>query len=727
MLSSSKRSSCMIVAWVLMFFTLFMLSTRYAAADEGMWMPHQMKELNLATRGLEMDPGELYKEDGTGIMNAVVRVGMGGTGAFVSRDGLILTNHHVAFGAIQRASDKDHDYIARGFLAQTRDREIPAQGYQIRVLLGYEDVTEKVLTQLKPYRTPIARYKALDRLEKKMTSEVEKQGRDIIGDFKPMYNGNKYYLFKFKRLWDVRIVYAPPQAIGNFGGETDNWMWPRHTGDFTFLRAYVSKNNQGVPYSPENVPYRPTSFLKVSIDGIEEGDFTFSMGYPGTTRRSYTFSEFQEEIENMKDQINSRIELIAFLEKAGETDRDIQIKYASQIRSLQNGSKNRQAKLEGFQKHSIPEKKKIFDEKSMEWIKQQPEGQKKYGNILIEIENFLQRNKDFFQGKQRTEDLVGITFGPVLLTQAHLVVRTVEERQKPDSQREKGFQDKDLINIQTRIEVAERSYHLDTEKAYFKFFLKKMLNQDKSLWQKALVPVLEKVPGEIDQYADQLYASTILTNPAKRLELIRLKPGALLALRDPLIRLAIDLEKELKVSREKEKALEQERSDLKRAYLAALLERAQGKIAPDANGTIRFTYGPVKSYCPRDGVTFLAQTTLKGIMEKETGSLPFIVPEKLKQLWQVRDFGRYMDKNLGDVATCFMNTTCVTGGSSGSPVMNARGEMIGISFDMVYESVVGDYFIVPEFQRVINVDLRYVMYITDKFAGARHLLEEMGI
>jgi len=711
--------------WLLIVFVLFF--TWFGSADEGMWMPHQMKELNLHAQGLKMDPGNLYKEDGTGIMNAVVRIGRGGSGAFVSGKGLILTNHHVAFGVIQRASDKEHDYITNGFLARNTAEEIPANGTYVNVLLGYRDVTPMVLKQLKPRMTPEQRYKALEKIEKELVARAEKQGKDLYCMFKSMYSGNKYYLYTFKRLWDVRLVYAPPQAIGAYGGDVDNWMWPRHTCDFTFLRAYVSKDNEGVSYSPDNVPYQPKSFLKISLEGVKEDDFTFMMGYPNRTRRNYTVSEFQYEIEDMEQTVETYKSRIDFFEKAGKDDRGIEIKYASVVKGLNNGLKNRIAKLEGFQKHSILEKKKKFEEKLMQWVEQDPRRREKYGNMLTEIRDFMKANIDFYRKKERTDDLVSTRRGPALLTQAHLIYRTVEERQKPDLQRETGFQERDLQDIRVRIEVAERSYHLETDKAFLKYWLEQLRGQDKSTWPRALLPVLEKGPGEINRYVDELYASTILTDPQKRLQLIELKPGDLLKRNDPMIKLAAELEKELKVLREKEKILDQQRQDLKMVYMAALLEMNQGKIAPDANATIRFTSGPVKGYHPRDGVLYLAQTTLTGVMEKETGTFPFEVPGKLKELYQDRDFGRYTDKNLNNIATCFINTTNVTGGNSGSPALNANGEMVGIVFDMVYESVIGDYYIIPEFQRVINVDIRYVLFITEKFSGAGYLLEEMGL
>ncbi|NIM11394.1 MAG: hypothetical protein GTO45_05320 [Candidatus Aminicenantes bacterium] len=694
--------------------------------DEGMWMPHQMKELDLAARGLKMDPGGLYKTDGTGLMSAVVYLG-GGTAAFVSAEGLILTNHHVAFGAIQRASDKEHDYITHGFLAKTKAEEIPARGYIADVLLGYEDVTAEFLKRLKPSMSPEKRYKTIDRLKKRLIARAEKKSKDTRCYLKPMYSGNRYYLFKFKRLRDIRVVYAPPQSIGNYGGDIDNWMWPRHTCDFSFLRAYVSRDNVGAAYSSDNVPYHPTSFFKISLEGVKPGDFTFVMGYPGRTNRNDTSAELQADIDDMRQRIELYRDLIRFYEKAGENNRGVQIKYASLIKGLNNGLKNRTGMLEGLEKQGILEKKKTFEKKWMQWVEQEPARKKKYGNILTEIDNFIQQNADFYRKDQRLSILVGRRRGQALLRQAHLVYRIVEERQKPDIKRESGFQERDMFRLKTRVELAERRYDPEVDKAYFKYRLKKLLKQPRSQCPKALIHVLEKGPEGIDKHVDGLYAATILKDPKRRLELIQLKPAARLKLNDPFINLAADLEKELNVSREKKKILDQQKSDLKKVYMASLLEMHKGKIAPDANSSIRFTYGPVKEYHPRDAVTYLPITTLKGVMQKETGKYPFEVPEKLKKLYQARDFGQYMDKNLEDIPTCFLNTTNVTGGNSGSPTLNANGEQVGIVFDMTYESVIGDYYIIPVLQRTISVDIRYVLFITDKFANAHHLLKEMKI
>ncbi len=705
---------------------LILVFAGHGFPDEGMWMPHQMTDLDLAARGLQMDPGDLYKTDGTGLMSAVVYLG-GGTGSFVSGEGLILTNHHVAFGAIQRASDKEHDYITQGFLAETKTAEIPAGGYIADVLLGYEDVTAAFLKRLKPGMSPEKKYKTIDDIKKRLIAGAEKKSKDTRCYIKTMYSGNRYYLFKFKRLLDIRLVYAPPQSLGSYGGEVDNWMWPRHTCDFSFFRAYVSRDNTGAAYSPDNVPYQPKSFLTISREGVKPGDFTFSMGYPGSTNRNDTSAELQAGMDDMKEQIELYRDLIRFFEEAGENDRGVQIKYASMLKGLNNGFKNRTGMLEGLKKQGILKKKTGVETKWMQWVEQETARKKKYGNILTGIENFIREHVDFYRKDQRLSELVSRRRGPALLTQAHLVYRMVEERQKPDIKRESGFQERDMFRLKTRIELAERRFDPEVDKAYLAFRLKKLAKQPAAQWPKALIHVLEKGPEGIAAYVDGLYAGTILKDPKKRLELVNMKPGALLKLNDPFITLAADLEKELKANREKEKSLDQQWSDLKKVYMASLLEMHGGKIAPDANSSIRFTYGPVKGYHPRDAVTYLPITTLKGVMQKETGEYPFEVPEKLKQLYRARDFGQYMDGSLEDIPTCFINTTNVTGGSSGSPTLNARGEQVGIVFDMTYESVIGDYYIIPELQRTINVDVRYILFITDKFSGARHLLKEMKI
>jgi hypothetical protein len=698
-----------------------------SSADEGMWMPHQMKDLRLQEQGLLMNPADLYKKDGTGIMSAIVHLG-GGTGEFVSSDGLILTNHHVAFGALQRSATKEKDTIRDGFIAWTKKEEIPARGYIADVLLGYEEVTAKIVSGIKPEMTYRAQYEVIDKAKKKLIAEAEKAGKDIRVRVSSMYSGNAYYMFRFKRIKDIRIAYAPPRDLGNFGGDIDNWMWPRHTCDFAFLRAYVSKENEGVDYSTENVPYKPKSFLKISIDGFKDGDFSFVMGYPGRTYRNYTLDELRFDLKNMKKRMELYKDIIAFFENAGKENREIEIKYASIIKGLNNGLKNYQGKFEGIDKIDLIGIKKDQEKHYMEWAKKDPAREKKYGESIAEISAFMDKYAKYYTKNNILGQTVSSYFGSALLSQAYTIYRTVEEREKPDMERESAYQERNIPRIKMQIQLAERGYHLGTDRAFLKHQLKKLLASPKDEIPNALKDLIAKQSEDaVDTFVDGLYDNTILSDPKKRLELVDSTLEQLMDLGDPLFRLAAELETEMKGLREESKALGQERLNLKKILLAGLMEQKEGRIAPDANSTIRFTYGFIDGYIPRDAVYYTSQTTLGGVVEKDTGEFPFHVPAKLKEIYKTKNFGRYADTKLEDVPACFLNTTSVTGGNSGSPTLNAKGEQIGIIFDMTYESVTADYYEIPELQRTISVDIRFVLFVTEKFSGAKHIIEELGL
>lgn len=705
---------------------LFIGVASRSLADGGMWMPHQMKDLNLKDLGLKMNPDDLYKKDGTGLMSAVIYLD-GGTGGFVSREGLILTNHHVAFGALQRASTEKKDRIKNGFIAWGKGEEISAKGYTADVLLGYEKVTDEVLSSISPQMTYMEKYNAIDRAKKKLIARAEKEGKDIRCTVAGMYSGNEYYLFRFKRIKDIRLVYAPPQDLGTFGGDIDNWMWPRHTCDFAFLRAYVSEDNVGVDFSPDNVPYKPKSVLKISLDGFKEGDFTFVMGYPGRTYRNYTLSELQFDMDTLLKRMEIYKDTIAFFEKAGEESRKIQIKYARLITGLNNSLKNYQGKIEGIGKISVVDRKKSQEKDFLEWVNKDRERQKKCGEILGKVKSFMQKYSVYYWKNNLLSGLVNSYLGAAVLAQGYKVWRTAEERQKPDMEREPSYQERNLPYIKMRIQLAEKGYDLKTDRSFLKYTLKKLFDYPEDQVPAAFREIIGKHSEKaVDDYVDHLYDKTSLADPKKRLELLDKKPVELMKLNDPILNLAAELEKEMKVLREEKKALDQERLEMKKVYVDSLMKLKEGRIAPDANSTIRFTYGFVEGYYPKDAVYYLPQTALKGVIEKDTGKFPFHVPEKLKELYEEKDFGPYIDKKLKDIPACFLNTTNVTGGNSGSPTLNAKGEQVGIIFDMTYESVIGDYYIVPELQRTISVDIRYVLFITDKFSGAKHIIKELG-
>jgi hypothetical protein len=705
-------------------FTMILTLAIGLSADDGMWMPHQMKDLNLQSQGLQMNPADLYKADGTGLMSAVVNLG-GGTGEFISPSGLILTNHHVAFGALQRAADKDHDYITDGFLAHSRAEEIQAPGYVADVLLRYEEITQEVHARLKKNLKPYDKHQQLETIQKEIVKRAESKGKDLYCTIRSMYSGNQYYLYTFKRLKDVRLVYAPPLSIGNFGGEVDNWMWPRHTGDFTYLRAYVSRDNLGTDYSPDNVPYQPKSFLTISLEGVKTGDFSFIMGYPGRTYRSYTAAQFEDSIEDLRKRLGQLRDTIAFFEKAGQNDRGIQIKYAGLIKGLNNGLKNATGKLEGFSSRRITDLKRQEEESFVAGIKDEAT-RLRARKLLADIAGFASQNKRFAERYELINNLKSPRSGSALLAQAVTLFKGAMQLQKADQKREPGFQDRDLPQLRQRIKLAERSYDFNTDKAYLKYILGQNIGKTDLILPPSLKEALAAGPQAIDKLVDEAFASTILADADKRLALLKQKPEQLLKTGDTLIKIASEIEAISQEFDKTGKAMDQEFSDLRQAYLAIVLQE-QKMMAPDANSTIRFTSGIIDGYSPKDALFYGPKTSLRGVMEKEQAEYPFSVPQKLKELYAQKNFGPYMDNELGDISPCFLNTTNVTGGNSGSPTLNARGEQTGIIFDMTYESVTGDYHIIPELQRTISVDIRYVLFITEKFSGAGYLLKEMVI
>lgn len=468
--------------------------------------------------------------------------------------------------------------------------------------------------------------------------------------------------------------------------------------------------------------------MKISLDGFKEKDFTFVIGYPGRTYRNYTLAEVEFDMDVLSSRMENFKDIIAFHENAGKNSRDIQIKYASKIKGLNNSVKNYQGKLEGMGKVSLIEKKKKDEKQYLDWVHKQSQEHTGYNQIISQIKEYMEKYAKFYWKNAQLSELVSSYSGSTLLSQGYTIYRTAEERQKPDMKREPSYQERNLPYIKMRIQLAERGYDFETDKAFLKHQLRKLQDYPEERIPIALKDLIRKHSAEaIDEFGDKLFEGTVLADSKKRLELIEMKPQELLKLGDPILNFAAELEKEMKVLREESKILGQEHQDLKKVYLEAVLEKNKGRIAPDANSTIRFTYGFVEGYSPRDAVYYLPQTTLRGVIEKDRGRFPFRVPKKLKELYQNKDFGLYIDKKLNDVPVCFLNTTNVTGGNSGSPVLNAKGEQIGIVFDMTYESVIGDYYVIPEFQRTISVDIRYVLFITEKFSGATYILKELEL
>lgn len=714
------------ITLIIIVLTVLLLNS-ILTADEGMWMPHQMQELQLDKLGLKMNPADLYKEDGFGLMNAIVNLG-GGTGTFVSKEGLILTNHHVAFSTIQQASDANNDYLKNGFIAWDKKEELPAIGKYADVLISYEEITEKIISKIHPDMSLEEKWQTLDKEQKKIIKAMEAESPDTRIKIAATFNGKDYFLYKFKRLRDIRIVYAPPLDIGNFGGEIDNWMWPRHTADFTFLRAYISPDNVGRPYHEDNVPFQPEVNLKTSLNGFQEGDFTFLMGYPGKTYRNETVAEFKYAIDLMNQRIDKYQKNIDFYESYTNGNRETKLKYASKLKSLHNSLKNYKGKLEGFEQKNILGIKNTDEESLHVWIKSTPEKSEMYEAVFDEMEAVIEEKMVLQKKMDLLTDWVSRYFGSNMLYIAYQIFRTVDEKEKPDMERDAKYQERNYNLITNRVILADRSFDLQTDQA----FLQKSILNLQNLPSEELPDALEKMLSRADdttspEYVSDLYKRSTLIDPDTRKAALDMDLKELLSLNDPFIQIARDIEQDLSTMREQKKLLDLKKDYVSQSFAEIILAYRQGRIAPDANSTIRFTYGYIRGYSPKDGVYFKPQTSLSGVIEKDQGKYPFNVPEKLKALYLEKDYGIYADEKLQSIPVCFLNTTNVTGGNSGSPTLDANGDLVGIIFDMTYESIIGDYYIIPELQRTISVDVRYVLFITEKVAGATHIIKELNL
>jgi len=715
------------------FFVVFLWGFLFLAsqAEEGMWLLDSVDRLpidSLKALGLKLDPEEIYNPKGGGIADAVVRVG-GGTGSFVSPKGLIITNHHVAFTAVQRQSIPEHNYLKAGFYAQTREQELPAIGYDVYVTKSFENVSQKVLSRVNEKMSGLERYEAIEKISKKIIREAEKD-KDVKCKVVSMYGGSQYYLFTYFKIRDVRLTYVPPSSIGDYGGEIDNWMWPRHAGDFAFLRAYVAPDGKSADYSKENVPYDSKIYLKLSSSGIKDGDFVMLIGFPGTTKRyESSFSIDKMVNHDYPKDIKTRQEVISILEKASEEDSLVAIKLSSRIKGLNNYLKKNQGMLEGF-KRALILQKKIEEEKSLtEFLDENPKLKKKYRHVLPELDSLFNEYKKF-QGKEFIIDWM--TFRCDFLDFASTIYKLSLEKKKKDDVREPGYQDRDTLEIKEKLEDAQVNLVPSADREVFLYFFKKALQLPSGLKIGAIEKIFDERKDQnkntiLKKFVDNLYQKTQLGSLEKRLKMFGMSREELERLNDPFIDFASQLEVEREELRRKKKELSGTLTRLEPKLIQAYAGWKKKKLYPDANRTMRFNYGKVEGYIPQDAVSFRHITTLTGVIEKDTGQEPFDVPEELEEVYSKKDFGSYFDELIGDVPVNFLSTNDITNGNSGSPVMNGKGELVGLAFDGNYESISADYLFEPELTRAINVDVRYALFLLDKVYHAEGLLKELSI
>lgn len=692
-----------------------------AHADEGMWMPTQLSELAKPMRaaGFRGDPRALADVTAPPL-SAVVKVG-GGTGAFVSGDGLLLTNHHVAYGVIQYNSSPERDIIEGGFIAEGRGDERPSNpDFRVLVTIGFDKVTDEVLADARG-TTGRAYFDAVDAASKRIVAECEQAG-NVRCSVANMYYGTDFYRITQLELRDVRLVYAPPRAIGNYGDEIDNFMWPRHSGDFTLLRAYVGRDGKPADYSADNVPYQPPAHLQVAREGLQAGDYAMLAGYPGTTFRHRTAAEFATQVEaTLPQRVAVFDAMIDAVEAAGADDPDVRTRYASQLQSLKNNRKRAAGELEGLQR-SRAVAQRGADEAAMLAATTGDDSA-----AIAELQAILAD-----AGKQGERDLLlGLVASQTQLMRSALLLERLRiESAKPDAMRESGYQQRDQALLEGVLRQVQRRYAPEAEKA----LLTVLLGRYQQLPEAQRVPAFDaafgRTPEELSRVLDRVYGATTLGDEAARLSRFAaaregraMADDPLLAFAAPLVAAQLDLE-------DARKTREGELLRLRPAYMHALFDwrASQGRaVYPDANGTLRISYGRVEALSPRDAVAFSPVTTVAGIAEKHTGQAPFDAPAPLLAAIAAGDFAGTADSALKTQPVNFLTNLDTTGGNSGSPVLDARGQVVGLNFDSNWESVSASWWFDPRTKRAIHVDMRYMRWLMAKVYPAPALLEEMGL
>ena len=692
-----------------------------AHADEGMWMPTQLPELAapMQAAGFEGDPAGLADVTAPPL-SAVVRAG-GGTGSFVSADGLLLTNHHVAMGVIQYNSTPEDNIIDNGFIANGREQERPANpDFRVLVTTAFDKVSDQVLAAAKG-KTGREYFDAIDQASKQIVAECEADG-SVRCSVANMYYGSDFYRIAQVELQDVRLVYAPPRAIGNYGDEIDNFMWPRHTGDFTLLRAYVGKDGKPAAYSPDNVPYANPAHLRLSETGPKEGDYAMLAGYPGITYRHRSAGEFAAQIDHvLPRRVALFQQMIDTVEAATAGDASATTRYASQLQGLKNNRKRAAGELEGLLR-SDAKAQRAADEAAM--LAATPRAQRRQIDAL-----FNQLTAGTAVG-ERDLLLQQISGASQLLRSALLLERLRIEAGKPDAQRESGYQARDLAMIEGTLKQVQRRFDPKVEKALLAMLIGRYQQLPDAQRVAEFDAAFGRTPDELNARLDALYAATTLGDEAQRLaRFAQASQGQALAA-DPLLELAGPLvAAQLRIEHQG-KTREGEQLRLRPAYMQALFawRNSQGRaLYPDANSTLRISYGRVEAINPRDAVHWSPVTTVAGIVEKNTNAYPFDAPTPLLAAIAKGDFGNTADPALGTQTVNFLTNLDTTGGNSGSPVLNAQGELIGLNFDSNWESVSASWWFDPRYKRAVHVDMRYMRWLMDKVYPAHDLLAEMGV
>lgn len=698
-------------------------------AHEGMWIPLFLGEINEAQMkemGMNITAEDIYSINQSSLKDAIVIFGRGCTGEVISSEGLLLTNHHCGYRQIQSHSSVEHDYLTDGFWAMSKEEELPNPGLTATFLVEMREVTKEVLEGIEEGMDEKSRTELIKQNIKKIKEKnAMDNGIDIT--IKPFFSGNRYFMFLYEVYKDIRLVGAPPSNIGKFGGDTDNWMWPRHTGDFSLFRIYANQDNKPATYSKDNVPYKPKKHLTISLQGVEKDDFTFVYGYPGTTQE-YLISDAVELITEVENpiKINLRTQKLNVMKAAQETDAKVRIQYAGKVASLANGWKKWQGENRGVKKMNAIQQKILNEESMVKWLSENPEMKDKYGHI---IDDYKKLYSDLAPLRIQYQYYREAGMGIEILSFASKFQGLVNELSLKEPNEKK------IEELANSLKQSTTSFFKDYYQPIDEKIAVLMLKEYAGGVNQEQLPeyfkkLMNKFNMDYQKMAEYLFHKSLFTNEQSILSLLEEphKKAYKKILKDPAYQFANSLTQKYQDLKLASADLTSGLSALDRKYMQMQMDFEPSKtFYPDANFTLRITYGKVDGYFPKDGVYYKHFTTLEGIMEKENPDIyDYVVEDQLKKLFNEKDYGPYASAN-GKMNVCFTASNHTTGGNSGSPVFNANGHLIGINFDRNWEGTMSDIVYDPDQCRNITLDIRYCLFVIDKYAGAGHLVKEMTI